>query len=383
MKKRKNQIQLWPLAGIILLLLALVLQTSLSSKVSAAPLTSRKLTLSDSTPSASTTWTFTFSAPGTTALNGIAFQICTTASSACTAPGTGGNWDRSSASLTSLTYNGSAQAGWALDSTTAPCNAATYLCIKNNSSATATANPIVVTFSTVANPDTTNTSFYARITTYTGDDFTGTLDSGVVAASTSTAIVLTGYMPESLVFCTGATVSTTSGLPDCSTATAGGITLPDFSPTTTSTATSQMAASTNAGSGYVITVTGPTLTSGGNTIGAIGGTAEASIPAKVGGQFGLNLVANAGGLNYAALGSDVAAAPNGTNLRGQPSVPFGTADQFAFQAATAQQVAASDNSSAGPTDAQIFTVSYIVNVPGSQAAGTYTSTLTYICTPTF
>jgi hypothetical protein len=383
MKTRKHKIQIWPLAGIILLVLALVLQTSLSSKVSAAQITSRKLTLSSSTPSASATWTFTFSTPGTTALNGIAIQICTTASSGCTAPGTGGNWDRSSAAFASLTYNGAAQGGWAIDNSTSPCDGGTYLCIKNNSSANATANPIEVTFSTVANPDTTNTSFYGRITTYTGDDFTGALDSGVVAASTSTAIVLTGYMPESLVFCTGGTVSTTAGLPDCTTATAGGITLPDFSPTTTSTGTSQMAASTNAGSGYVITVTGPTLTSGGNTITAIGGTAEASIPAKVGGQFGLNLVANAGASNYAAVGADVAASPNGTNLRGQPTAPYATADQFAFQAATAQQVAASDNTAAGPTDAQIFTVTYIVNVPGSQPAGTYTSTLTYICTPTF
>lgn len=45
--------------------------------------------------------------------------------------------------------------------------------------------------------------------------------------------------------------------------------------------------------------------------------------------------------------------------------------------------AASTSASVGTGSGQIFTVSYIVNVPGSQPAGNYTTTLTYICTPTF
>jgi len=36
-----------------------------------------------------------------------------------------------------------------------------------------------------------------------------------------------------------------------------------------------------------------------------------------------------------------------------------------------------------PSNANLFTNSYIVNVAGSQAAGLYTSTMTYICTATF
>ena len=311
---------------------------TLSNKnVYAAQLTSRRLTLGSAVPSTATTWTFQFDAPGTTALNGIAFQICTTATGTCTAPGTGANWSNSGSSFTSLTYNGSSQASWTLD------NSAGFLRAKNNSSSTATANPIVATFSSVTNPDVANQTFYARITTYTGDDFTGALDTGVVAASTSAAIVLTGYMPESLVFCTGGTVSLNAGLPDCSTATSGNITLPDFSPTAVSAAISQMAASTNASSGYSITVFGATLTSGGNSINAIGGSSEASLPGKIGGQFGLNLKDNA----TPNFGSEVTPSTNGTNYKGQAKSPFATADQFAFQASTAQQVAASDNGGAG------------------------------------
>jgi len=56
-------------------------------------------------------------------------------------------------------------------------------------------------------------------------------------------------------------------------------------------------------------------------------------------------------------------------------------DNFKF--ASGDPVADSANGGLGPTDAQIFTVTYIVNVTGSQPAGTYTATFTYICTPTF
>jgi hypothetical protein len=82
----------------------------------------------------------------------------------------------------------------------------------------------------------------------------------------------------------------------------------------------------------------------------------------------------------------VAPAANGTNYKGQPSASpthFDTVNNYAFTASSNNVVADSANGGAGPTDAQIFTISYIVNVPGHQAAATYTSTLTYICTPTF
>jgi len=366
------------LALCLVLVAALALPYLSPRQVSAAALTSRKLTLGSSTGNTATTWTFQFNAPGTTALNGISFQICEEAAGSCTTPN---SWANTGAALTSLTYNGSSQAGWTVDNTGA--GGAQFIGIKNNSSATATANPIVVTFSSVTNPDTNNETFFARIATFTGDDFTTQLDTGVVAASTAEQIDLTGTMPESLVFCTGAAVSLTGGLPDCSTATAGSVSFNQlFSPIDTAWTISQMAASTNASTGYIITVIGATMTSGGNTIGAIGGTAEDAILAKPGGQFGLNLVANT--TTPSITGSeDENPDSNGTNYRGQPSAPFATPDNFAFQANTTQQVAASDDATLGPTDAQRFTVSYIVNVPGSQAAGTYTTTLTYICTPTF
>jgi hypothetical protein len=98
-------------------------------------------------------------------------------------------------------------------------------------------------------------------------------------------------------------------------------------------------------------------------------------------QFGMNLKANTTATSTIAIGTEVAAASNTTTLRGQSLAGYNTVDTFKF--VTGDSVANSGNAVLGPTNAQIYTVSYIVNVPGSQPAGTYTTTLTYVCTPTY
>ena len=316
---------------------------------------------------------FTLPSVGSTSVGSIEFLYCTTAGALtdpCTTP-TG--LVTTSATLTSQT----GATGFSIVNTT---NGAPYLTRTVASVPAGTA--VTYELSTVTNPTTTNQTFYVRIATFLSTNITGgSTDTGTVAASTATQIVLTGVMPESLIFCTGATVSTTSSVPDCATATSGAVSFNQlFSPTDTATATSQMAASTNAGSGYSITVNGPTMTSGSNTV-----TAMAAAAAGVRGtsQFGLNLRANTTTTSTPAVGIDVApaAGAGGGTYKGEPASGYSTIDQFKF--VSGNSVADSSFGGAGPTDAQIFTVSYIVNVPGSQAAGTYTTTLTYICTPTF
>lgn len=232
----------------------------------------------------------------------------------------------------------------------------------------------------IVNPTAANETFFVRISTYNSLNGTGTaIDTGTVAAATASPVQLTGTMPESLVFCTGGTIGLTAGVPDCSTATSGAVSFDRlFSPTDTATATSQMAASTNAGAGYAVTVNGPTLTSGANTITPMG---VAASPAYGVSQFGLNLKDNGTTPPSPDIGTEVAPAANGTNYRGQAVAGYNTVDLFKF--ADGNIVADSANGGPGGTDAQIFTASYIVNVPGSQPAGTYATTLTYICTPTF
>jgi hypothetical protein len=172
-----------------------------------------------------------------------------------------------------------------------------------------------------------------------------------------------------------------------------------------------MAASTNATTGYVITVSGPTLTSGSNTITAIGGTADVSrIDTR---QFGLNLIddlnptaptvtdptigsASDNPITYydgdsQGTGGNLNPATDNTDYTGKAAVNFDGAEDvtnhyptYAFAAGTTNIVAKSDSTgTAGPTNTQRYTATYIVNVSGNLPAGTYKTTLTYICTPTY
>lgn len=311
---------------------------------------------------------FDFTLPGGSNVGSIKFEYCTTASGTCTVP--------TGLTTTSATLGSeSGVTGFSVVNTT---NGAPYL----TRAAAAVGSNVVVSYqlNTITNPSTTNETFFVRISTYASTDTTGgSTDTGTVTASTATQIVLSGTMPESLIFCTGGTVSAVLGVPSCATATSGVISFNQlFSPTDTATASSQMAASTNAGSGYVISVNGPTLTSGSNTITAMG-TSTGSLRSSS--QFGLNLKANTTTTSTPAVGAEVAPVANGTNYKGQAATGYSTVDTFKF--VSGDVVANSANGGTGPTDAQIYTVSYIVNVPGSQAAGNYTTTLTYICTATF
>lgn len=324
---------------------------------------------------------FSFRLPGGNTVGSIRFQYCETAAdvgaATCVTP-TG--LLTTSATLGSET----GVTGFTLNNTT---NGAPYL--SRTPAAIGTNIDVTYQLRTITNPvygatvPDTNKTFFVRITTYATNNITGAVgDLGTVAASTAEPIILSGVMPESLVFCTGATIGTTSGVPDCLTATSGVIAFNQlFSPTDTATSSSQMAASTNAGSGYTISVNGPTLTSGTNTI---AGMSSAGLGVRGTAQFGMNLKANTVLTSTTPVGIEVAPAPSvsGTGpYRGQASTGYDVVDNFKF--VTGDTVAKSDYTTAGASDAQIYTVSYIANVPGSQPAGTYTTTLTYICTATF
>jgi len=371
MKKQKLFIRLFSVGT---LLAGIVFPLLMPSMASANQITVRSLTLQAGTTDGGSlaggnvNHLFTFTVPTTGTVGSIQFLYCTNASGTCTMP-TG----LVTTSATMGTQTGAT--GFTLNNTT---NGSPYITRTGASITGGTA--LTYQLLGITNPTTVNKTFFVRISTFVSIDTTGSaVDTGNVTASTAAPIQLTGTMPESLVFCTGGTVGTTSSVPDCATATSGAVSFNQlFSPTDTATATSQMAASTNAGSGYAITVNGPTLTSGSNTVSAM-----SAVGAGIHGvsQFGLNLKANTTATSTVAVGTEVAPAANGTNYKGQAAGNYNTVDQFKF--VTGDTVANSANGGAGGTDAQIFTASYIVNVPGSQPAGTYTTTLTYICTPTF
>lgn len=109
---------------------------------------------------------------------------------------------------------------------------------------------------------------------------------------------------------------------------------------------------TNAPAGYTVYVLGDTLTSGLNTITAIGGSATASSPGSE--QFGLK-VAAAGGTGAAVA-------------------PYASANYaYAANSTTQDDIAASTTASATTT----FSITYIANISSTTEAGSYATTLTY------
>lgn len=357
-------------------LISTTLTFAFTNNAGAAQLTPRKLTLQTGTtdygsmPGGVVTHEFQFTTATTGNIGSIQFEYCTTASGDCTVP-TGLS---TTGVPVALSHENNA-IGFTLNKATP---GKPYL--TRTAASVAASTILTYRLSNITNPTTTNQAFYVRITTHTSTDATGgPLDFGTVAASTATQIVLSGTMPESLIFCTGATIPAVNDIPNCAGATAGTVEFNQlFSPTDTATATSQMSASTNATGGYSITVNGPTLTSGSNTIAPM--TTQAAGARGIS-QFGLNLKLNTVATSTDPVGAEVSLASNGVDLRGQAASGYETVDNFKF--VSGESVANSASGGAGPTNAQIFTVSYIVNVPGSQTAGTYTTTLTYICTPTF
>jgi len=340
-------------AGLIAIGLSaiLMLVALMPTPAQAAQLTARKVTLGTSAISTSNTHTFNYTVATTANIGSVKFEYCNAASGACVTP-TG----LTTTSATMGAQSGSGCVGFTMVNTT---NGAPYI-TRTAASCTAT-TAVSYALGAITNPSTTNTTFYVRITSYTSTTATtGATDTGTVATSTANQITVTADVDETLTFCvyTGA---------NCA-ASGSSVTLGSLNSSALTGGISKMDAGTNATSGYAIQYTGPTLTSGANTIPAQGASAGGSTPGTS--QFGIN----ATGANTGVAGS---AAPSGGS--GTAATNYNVVNQYAFVASTLTTIA----SHTGPTNSTTFTVSYIANIGTAQAAGAYTSTITYICTATF
>lgn len=308
---------------------------------SAAQITNRSVAIGSSVASASTTYTFTFNRVSATPIQSVSFQACTTASGTCTTPS---GFSVSSSTLPSQPTGLGAASGWTVSTATAGS-----LRLSNSSNSTAPSTTQTVYFGAVTNPSATNSTYFFRITTYSDASWSTPLDTGTIATSTAGQITVTATVDETLTF-------------TLSSATAA---LGTLTTSGTGSATSTMTASTNAASGYAITVNGTTLTSGSNTITALSSPTASSVNNR---QFGLNLVAN----TTPSVGSAVSGSGSGAAASG-----YNTSDSYKF--VTGDTVA----SASAPTNSNTFTVSYIANIDGSTAAGSYSTVLTYIATANF
>lgn len=334
--------------------LAFVMTLNVLSHASAAGVvTERSVAMSTAAAGATgASYTFSFKPFTTGNIGSIKIDICDTAdtSNSCTHASSAANFSGSSATLGSTTIPGS---GWAIGAL------AQYTLKAAATSASSATSGVAynIVFSNLTNPDAANSTFFLWITTYQTTSYGTQVDTGTVAASTAGQITVTGTIYETLTFTlTSATVSLTS---------TGGsgvlVTGQD------NTGTSTMQASTNAAHGYNITIgAGSTadLTSGSNHISALSSPTAHSVNAS---QFGLNLVDNA----TPNVGS------NPSSGSGSAATGYATADSFKY--APGDTVA----SSSGASNTTTFTVSYLANVSASQAAGVYSATVDYICTPIF
>lgn len=346
--------------------------------VQAATLTNRSATVSSSAGSASgVTYTLKFNAGTAGNVGSVQFEICdspleTVPCAASASPGVNSNGASLAAGTLAGTFGGTNWSTpiWTRGAQTGPGASGTSVRFSASAQTNvATSDQATVTLTNVVNPTGDNQKYYLRITTYSDTGWTTEVDFGGIALSTAQQITVSGTMPESLVFCVG-----TSGT-DCTNITGNSVDLGTFSPTSTNTGISLMSVSTNATSGYAITINGTTLTSGANTIAAMGAqslNSAACLPSCTSttgtSQFGSNVRAN----TTPSVGANVSGSGTGTGSGG-----YNTVNSFRFF--NGDTVAGA----AGPTAANLFTNSYIVNVAGDQAAGTYTATMTYICTATF
>ena len=120
-----------------------------------------------------------------------------------------------------------------------------------------------------------------------------------------------------------------------------------------------LAVGTNAPSGYTITVFGQTLTSGANTITAIGATPVTSSVGTE--QFGI-YATKAGGIN------------------GVIAAPYATASSFGYNATSTAATFASGSSS---TATETYSLHYLANIASNTEAGSYTTNINYVATANF
>jgi hypothetical protein len=367
-------------AGALVLAAALPLLGGSASAATYDLISPRKITLSNSAPSATNVSykvDFTTSAhAGGYTVGSVVIETCTDpfVGTTCTTPDATFNWNKATLNIVG-TQTGIS--GMTVDTTNSTANKLVLTRTAGSISASTAVSFQLGDGSTtgVTNPSTLG-SFYTRIYTVsntTGN--TGTLqDAGGVALSTANTLNVTAKVQESLTFCV---YTTPGGSSNCSTGTGSSLALGDsngiLSSTTTdyNTSNAYFSVGSNAQTGVSVNLKGDTLKFGANSIAAqnnAGACVADSVTATTE-QFGIKVtpgtgVAAAG--NYGCAGSshllDITSGTNVTSLYGQP-----VATETGPQAESGSQTTVNFNAKAATTT----------------RAGIYTAALSFIATGTY
>lgn len=286
--------------------------------------------------------------------------------------------------LTTGTLTGAS--GFTLD---ASSTSTTLMMTNATPQAFSTGTPITITFGDgsttgLTNPTTANSTYYARILTFSTQAaaraYTSTVpgtyvDSGGIAMSTTSQLSITAKVEEQLSLCiydgancaagvTGPVVLGTNGVLDASNA--------------YTNVSGKFQASTNASQGMTIYEYGTTLTatSTGYTIAAIGASAAASNPGSE--QFGLCVATSGGSVTATAPynNANCSSVTTGANQAGTAQFAF---DSAAMSTLGGDQIAGSTSPSATTTG----TLAYLANIAPTTKAGSYSTTQTFIGVGTF
>lgn len=376
----------------------------LGGTASAAQITSRKVTISSSANGSiavgnpgdggngqKAEYIFAFTMPTSGNVGSVLFQVCTTPlpGTTCTSPT--GFTAANVAALTSTAFS-AFSVDTSTDLTGAPWNCGGTAPGRTNCIAITDSTPATVTGAAtitfgggasdyITNPTGDNDDFFIRITTYSAANFTGAVDTGTVASSTAQQIDITAKVQEVLNFSVGSSV-TAPGTSCTAFSDSGALNLGDvdgvLSFSQAYDAHSYFRVSTNAINGTKIFYSGPTLTSGANTITAIGGSATASAVGTS--QFGLGIddsdTQSGSGYSFTSL---AATAPY-NNADG--TITNGGTAQFAYSTAsvaTPVEIATTNTVVTCDTGS----VRYLGNISTTTPPGVYTATVTYIAVPTF
>jgi hypothetical protein len=256
----------------------------------------------------------------------------------------------------------------------------------------------------VDNPDGANSTFYARILTYTtaagADAYVDTapgsepplVDAGGIALSTAAQITVTAKVQERLVFCvyTGGAGYANN---DCTGKSGTSVLLGDTNGVLDPSGpyvdiTARYSVTTNASGNAIIRAKGGTLTSGAFTIDAASGTPEVSSTGAE--QYGFCSYQQAGsGMTIDAVYDGVGTTDDCTDLTqsagtGTPGGLGGASDtQFAFDTASLSSTYGDEVATKPAGSFSTGVLGFIGNISNTTEAGIYTSTMTFIATGTY
>lgn len=222
------------------------------------------------------------------------------------------------------------------------------------------------------NPANSNTTFYARVMTFTnttgtppsGDENNAT-DAGGIALSTASQLFVTAKVQESLEFCVYTDVDCATGGTAVALGDPNGVLA---SNSTTYTANASFDIASNAVSGVVVRLKGDTLKSGVYSIAAAGAACLLDPTSTATEMFGLRM---------ATLGSGTVATAPYDCISGRhgfdTNATTGTTSMFG------QQIA----NTTGATDTTTSAIEFAAKSANTSEAGVYTTTLTLIATATY